>query len=505
MMKEIGYVLYAVYVLLTAWLLLNGLLQLQLWRLARKGVKKKQAYLPGSLPFVSIQAPVYNEKYVVEGLLDALGQLDYPKARFEILVLDDSTDETSFVVDKKVENLSKQGIQIHAVRRKQRTGYKAGALQESLGACRGEFIAIFDADFRPEPGFLKELLPSFFDPTVGLVQARWGHRNREQNFLTRVQAFLLDTYFSVEQAGRNSAGYFSNFCGTAGIWRKTCVVDAGGWDGMVLSEDLDLSYRAQLKGWKIEYRQDLLVPAELPAVASAFKIQQFRWTKGIMQAFRKNGPAVWRASLPLGQKLHAFFHLSGSFVFPCLLINSLLSVPLLLLRFNFPEFVALTNISAIGGLNLFFLTIVFYHGTKMGRQKEIGFWHYYPVFLLVYMGLSVQNTVAVVQGIAGKSSPFLRTPKSDKQHLSSSAYVPQKIEAVHFLELFLCLYFFAAILLSFYLGDYFFLLLFCLICTGLGILVAQAPWWRKNDSRNFLIKTGWSPAIFGWLTTKPRP
>ena len=496
MIKELGYLVYGIYVVLTAWLLLNGILQLHLWRLAKKTGQKQPDDLSGLLPFVSIQAPVYNEKYVVEGLLVSLCNLDYPKELFEILVLDDSTDETSILIDTKVATLAAAGFQIRTIRRRRRTGYKAGALQESLSLCRGHFIAIFDADFRPQPTFLTDLLPSFSDPNVGLVQARWGHLNREQNFLTRVQAFLLDTYFSVEQAGRSNGGYFTNFCGTAGIWRKECIVDAGGWDGTVLSEDLDLSYRAQLKEWKIVFREDKQIPAELPAVAWAFKMQQFRWTKGIMQVFRKNSGDVWKASLPFSKKLHAFFHLSGSFVFPCLLVNSLLSLPLLLFRYRFPEFVALTNISAIGGLNLLFLTWIFSYGTKNGTSNA-QFSRYYPIFLLVYMGLSVQNTVAVLQGMVGKPSAFLRTPKFHQNKAAVSAYLPQKWDVVNWLEVFFLLYFIAGILLSFYVGDYFFLLLFVMMATGLAILVFHAPWQRKKPLRILLPKISWRAFISG--------
>lgn len=489
-MKEAGYVLYGIYVLLTGWLLVNALVQLHLCKLAGRNDQKKKNNLPDPLPFITIQVPVYNEMYVIEGLLDSLASIDYPTQLFEILVLDDSADHTSSIIDQKVTALQSRGLQIDVLRRSQRKEYKAGALHQSLSRCKGEFIAIFDADFRPSPSFLKELLPHFQDEKVGLVQARWAHLNRNQNFLTRIQAFLLDTYFSVEQAGRDRGGFFSNFCGTAGLWRKSCLEDAGGWDGTVLSEDLDISYRAQLKGWKIVYDGDVEVPAELPPAAEAFKIQQFRWTKGIMQVLRKNGPAVFRSSMPLNKKVHAFIHLSGSFVFPCLFINSLLALPLLLLRKAYPEFIALTNLTAIGGINLLLLTWVFYVGTQ-SRESNVQFARYFPVFLLVYMAMSVQNTVAVLQGLFGRSSAFIRTPKFAERKAAFTSYLPQKINGTHLLELATLLYFLCGISLSFYLDDFFFLVLFLMMSVGLGILIYQTHAWRKEAYRVSPPKISW--------------
>lgn len=478
-MKEAGFVLYGIYVLLTGWLLLNGFLQWRLWRHAsRNRHKKLQDRWKGELPFVSIQIPVYNEKYVVEGLLDSLALLDYPDHRFEIMVLDDSTDETTTLIRQKVAQIASKNINIHHNRRKDRKGYKAGALQENLPQCKGELIAIFDADFRPAPDFITALLPHFSDPAVGMVQARWAHLNREENFLTRIQSYLLDTYFTVEQAGRQAAGYFINFCGTAGIWRKKCIEESGGWDGNVLSEDLDLSYRAQLKGWKMVYDAETEVPAELPAEVEAFKIQQARWTKGIMQVCRKNGRSVAAAKMPVAKKFHAFFHLFSSFVFPCLFINGLLSLPLLLLRHFYPEFILLTNMAAIGGLNLILLTAIFYRGVKAtGGDRQ--FTWYYPVFLVVYMGLSVQNTVAVLQGIAGHRSAFIRTPKFAASKASSTQYLSRKKNGMHIFELAMFFYFVAGIGLSFYLHDHFFLLLFIMMSSGLAIIISRSFVWRS--------------------------
>lgn len=470
-MKWIGYVLYGIYVATMFWLLFSAIVQLHLlWHSRRQ--KKKAPLILDELPFVSIQVPVYNEKYVIEGLLASLATLDYPKHLFEIQVLDDSTDETSFIIDRRAAVMIEEGITISVVRRQDRQGYKAGALQHGLPLCKGEFIAIFDADFRPPQNFLLSLLPHFSNSKVGLAQARWGHINREQNFLTRIQTYLLDMHFTVEQEGRYNAGYFINFCGTAGIWRKQCIVDAGGWDGSVLSEDLDLSYRAQLKGWKIIYDKDVVAPAQLPAMVEAFKIQQFRWTKGIAQIARKTLHQVWNRHLPPAKKVHSIFHLLGSFTFVCLFVNAVLTVPMLRLRHEYPEFVILTDYTAIGVINLVALAYLYYVSAEPVPQKALRFLFNYPLFIMVYLAMSVQNTVAVLQGLAGQRSPFIRTPKSNAVS-TSNTYVQKKVGWITMLETGLLAYFLYGICLSISFGDYFLLMFFILMSGGLGILLYQ--------------------------------
>lgn len=492
-MKEVGYVLYGLYVLTILWLLITSLVQLHLLWHSRKRKKGEINFVPSELPFISIQVPVYNEKYVIEGLLQSLAQFDYPKDLYEIQILDDSTDETSFIIDQQVTQLEKEALAISVLRRGSRQGFKAGALQYGLPFCKGDLIAIFDADFRPPKDFLKTLLPHFKEDKVGLVQARWGHLNKEQNFLTRIQTFLLDTYFSVEQAGRHNAGYFTNFCGTAGIWRKQCIVDAGNWDGSVLSEDLDLSYRAQLKGWQMVYEPNMVVPAELPAVMEAFKIQQFRWTKGIAQTSRKTLRQILALPLPLGKKLHSIFHLLSSFLFLCLLLNALLTVPLLIWRNQYEEFVDLTNLTAISGINLLTLSFLYYQGTKGTHRKPSQFFINYPIFLVVYLGMSAQNAVAALQGLLGYSSAFVRTPKFSATGATKTNYLAKKISWTTFWELGLLTYFLAGIGLSFYLDDYFLLLFFCMISWGLMILIYQSlitvSW--KSVLRQTLPKMAW--------------
>lgn len=476
LLKITAYIVLIIYALTAFWLLLNGMVQLHLlWHYKkRKAAAPENRHMTGDLPFVSVQIPVYNEKYVIGRLLQALGKLDYPKDKFEIQVLDDSTDETSTIIDEEVAQLQRQNLNVSILRRIVRKGYKAGALQEGIPLCRGELIAIFDADFIPAPAFLGNLVPYFSDPKVGLAQARWAHLNGGQNFLTRIQTFLLDTHFSVEQTGRSNAGYFINFCGTAGIWRKACIEDAGGWDGDVLSEDLDLSYRAQLKGWKLVYDEDIAVPAELPSVIEAFKVQQFRWTKGMAQIFRKNLKALLQTTLPFGKKLHGVFHLLSSFVFVCLFLNAILTVPLLVFRNMYPDIMEWSKYTMITALNLVALTLFYYQGACTGGKQKAGqFFRHYPVFMVVYMGLSVQNCCAVMQGFLGSRSVFVRTPKMSSSG-TNNTYLEKRINWINVLEVVILCYFIGGIILSFYFGDYYLLLFFLMIGLGLGLIVYQS-------------------------------
>ncbi|GAA4341253.1 glycosyltransferase [Flaviaesturariibacter amylovorans] len=471
-LRYTGYFVYALYVATGLWMLLCAGVQLHLlWHYRRRKAQPLRPLLPvpRALPFVTIQVPVYNERAVIGRLLQSLAHLDYPRDRFEVQVLDDSTDATSALIDEAAAALRRQGLHVQVRRRSVRTHFKAGALQEGLGEARGTLIALFDADFLPPADFLRRLVPQFADPAVGLVQARWGHLNRDENYLTRIQTFLLDTHFSVEQAGRSEAGYFINFCGTAGIWRRRCIEEAGGWDGGVLSEDLDLSYRAQLKGWRLVYAPEVEVPAELPAELDAFRVQQFRWTKGMAQAFRKLIGPLWRAALPRAQKWHGALHLLGSFLFVCVLLNAVLTVPLLLLRNWFPEFVSLTEYSLFTGLNLVALTIVYHAGlhSRVTTEKP-RFWRDYPLFLVVYMALSVQNAIAVLQGLSGHRSAFVRTPKKGSGLVRVAAARWTWINSV---EAVLFAYFLCGIGLSVWLGDYFLLLFFVMIASGLGYLL----------------------------------
>src|SRR5712691_5770650 len=265
------------------------------------------------LPVVTVQLPLYNEMYVADRLIDAVCRIEYPRELLEIQVLDDSTDETRSIAELAVRRFAAQGIDIKYFHRTARTGYKAGALEAGLKVARGEFIGIFDADFIPTPDFLTRLIPHFRDPKIGMVQARWGHINEDYSLLTKIQAILLDGHFILEHGGRNRGGRFFNFNGTAGVWRRTAIEEAGGWQHDTLTEDLDLSYRAQLAGWEFVFVPGLIAPAEVPVEMNAFKSQQHRWAKGSIQTCRKLLPRILRSNLPWGVKAEAFFHLTANF------------------------------------------------------------------------------------------------------------------------------------------------------------------------------------------------
>lgn len=367
-------------------------------------------------PMVTVQLPVYNERNVVERLIDNVADLDWPRDRLEVQVLDDSTDETTSMAKERIAFWRAQGFDMTLVRRPDRSGFKAGALAYGMGRAKGDLLAIFDADFLPDPGFLRAVSPLFNDPSIGMVQTRWGHVNRDSNLLTRLQAFGLDAHFTVEQVGRNASGHFINFNGTAGIWRKTCIADSGGWQSDTLTEDLDLSYRAQLRGWKFRYVEGISSPAELPAMMGALKIQQFRWNKGAAECVRKNLPKVLRRSgLPFSTKLHAMFHLMNSTVFVCILGTALLSVPVLLVKYLHPELGTWFNAAVIFTFALIALAAFYWvaHRERMNGWKErLGFLLTFPLFLSVSMGLSLHNSIAVLEGYSGRRSPFHRTPKT---------------------------------------------------------------------------------------------
>jgi len=295
--------------------------------------KKFDLSNPDEVPFVTIQLPVYNEMYVMERLLDNIAEIDYPKDKLEIQVLDDSTDETVQSTYEHIQKIKQTGLDIQHIRRTDRSGFKAGALKEGLKIAKGEYIAIFDADFLPKKNWLKNTIPYFKDEEIGVVQTRWGHINRNYSILTRIQAFALDAHFTLEQVGRNSKGHFINFNGTAGIWRKTCILDAGNWEGDTLTEDLDLSYRAQLKNWKFKYLEDVETPAELPVVISAARSQQFRWNKGGAENFRK---MLWRViksnNISTKTKVHGLLHLLNSTMFLSIFTVAILSIPMLYIK-----------------------------------------------------------------------------------------------------------------------------------------------------------------------------
>ncbi|MEY3367481.1 MAG: hypothetical protein RI973_636 [Bacteroidota bacterium] len=405
----ISLVLIAVFCLVQLLLLLTLLS-------GRRQAAGRTAAAGGALPMVTVQLPLYNEPFVVERLIDKVMQLDYPKDRFEVQVLDDSTDETTEIAAKKILEYRQQGFQVHHIRRSQREGYKAGALRHGMDSARGSLIAIFDADFLPQADFLKQVLGYFGNEKVGLVQARWAHLNERYNLLTRLQALQLNVHFMVEQPGRAAGGYLLQFNGSAGIWRREAIESAGNWEADTLTEDLDLSIRAQLKGWRIVFLEKLGVPSELPAESRGLRSQQYRWMKGGAETARKLLGRVWRSELRFSSRLMASFHLLGSSVYLPLLAMLLLSWPLLLSGEAYFPNRLVTVLSLAGLLSLFivqFAANVWMPRASLGEKccRTAGFVLLFPLFLSFSLGLSIHNFAAVAAGWAGRKSEFVRTPK----------------------------------------------------------------------------------------------
>jgi cellulose synthase/poly-beta-1,6-N-acetylglucosamine synthase-like glycosyltransferase len=356
-------------------------------------------------PRVTVQLPIFNEKYTVERLLRAVTRLDYPADRLQIQVLDDSTDDTFDLVARLVEEYKSRGVDIELIHRVDRKGYKAGALNNGLRTTTGELIAIFDADFVPKPDWLKRTVPSFQNPRLGCLQTRWGHTNQQYNSLTRAEALGIDGHFIVEQTVRSKNGFFLNFNGTAGLWRRACIEDAGSWQWDTLTEDLDLSYRAQMRGWKFDYLPDVVVPAELPPQVEAYKRQQFRWAKGSFQVVRKILPSVLRAKLPLTVRFMALLHLTGYFVHPLMLSLLLLTLPVGLLVPGAFKMFPISLIAGFGPPLLYLTATATQHHSILKRLKS------FPVLVIVGFGLSLSTTIAVVEGLFSKGGAFIRTPK----------------------------------------------------------------------------------------------
>ncbi len=413
-------------------------------------------------PFVTVQLPVYNEQYVVERLIDAVAAFDYPKSKLEIQLLDDSTDESFEIASRRVEFYREQGINIKQIKRPIRKGFKAGALEYGMKEASGEFIAIFDADFVPYPDFLRKTIPYFLqDDKIGVVQAKWEHLNKDYSILTKMQAFALDMHFTIEQQGRNAAGYFINFNGTAGLWRKQCIEDAGGWNSDTLTEDLDLSYRAQLKGWKFKYVENVVAPAELPTDMNALKSQQFRWNKGGAETARKIGRKVMRAEIPMRIKLHAIVHLFNTTNYIFILITAILSVPLLFIKNHYIDFnyFKYASIFLIGSIAIAYA----YYISTMQREKTMKktmqvYIVRFPVFLAITMGMSLHNAWAVFRGWLGQRTAFVRTPKFNitnaKDMWKNKKYAATKISPITYLEGLFSLYFLSGIIMGFYYKDY---------------------------------------------------
>jgi len=402
---------------------------------------------------VTIQLPLYNEMYVIERLINSVCEIDYPKDKMEIQVLDDSTDETVDVVAKAVDAKKKEGFNIEHVRRSNREGFKAGALKEGLKIANGEFVAIFDADFIPHSDFLSSTLKFFTDEKVGMVQTRWEHLNGDHSLITRAQALALDGHFVIEQTVRNKAGFFINFNGTGGVWRKSCIEDAGNWHADTLTEDLDLSYRAQLNGWKFVFLKDFTSPAELPQEINALKSQQFRWTKGAIETAKKILPLVWNSDVPLRIKLYSTFHLTNNIVFPFILLAAILNVPLIFVKNSGGHelYFAFMSIFVLAFISSFMFYLYSQKDIHPDWRKRIVL---FPIFMAGSMGFALNNSRAVFEGLLNRKSEFVRTPKfklvSEKDTWVGKKYSKNKIGFAVYVELVLAFYCLIGVVSSIY-------------------------------------------------------
>lgn len=430
------------------------------------------------LPHVTVQLPLFNEMYVATRLLESVARIHYPKDRFEIQVLDDSTDETQELCRRKVEELRQTGINIVYIHRTDRTGFKAGALANGLLTAKGEFVLVFDADFLPEPDVIERTIHFFSDPKVAMVQVRWDHLNRDYSTLTEVQALMLDGHFVIEHTARHRSGRFFNFNGTAGIWRRSAIIDAGGWQHDTLTEDMDLSYRAQLRGWQFIYLPDVVSPAELPVEMNSFKSQQFRWAKGSIQVAKKLLPAIMRSDVPWSVKAEAFFHLTNNFAYPLLFLLSLLLLPNLLVRTHHGWREVL-----LIDLPLFFGTTLSIAAFYITSQREIhpSGWmkviKRLPLMMSLGIGLCINQTRAVIEALFGRDSgEFVRTPKhgvrerielwTGKKYRAAKTIVPA-------IEVLCAIYFGVAMVAATVNGHYLslpFILLFFLGYAYVGVL-----------------------------------
>ncbi|MCY7362298.1 MAG: glycosyltransferase [Ignavibacteria bacterium] len=404
-------------------------------------------------PTVTVQLPLYNEQYVITRLIDAVIRLDYPKDKLEIQILDDSTDTTTQIIDDHIKKYKEQGFDISHIHRKNREGYKAGALKEGLEIAKGEFVAVFDADFIPRKKFLKRTIPYFYkEEKLGLVQTRWEHLNREYSLMTRTQAIALDGHFVIEQAVRNRAGFFINFNGTGGVWRKECIFDAGNWEADTLTEDLDLSYRAQMKGWKFRYLVNFTSPAELPSDIGALKSQQFRWTKGAIETAKKIYPKVLRSDMSFKLKMQSFIHLYSNLAYPFILLAAILNLPVMLIKFTgeYDSVFKLMSVFVFAFISSFIFYLYSQKDVYPDWQKRI---IYFPVFLAGSMGFSVNNTKAVFEGLLDKKSEFVRTPKYQIMNKNDSwegkNYVNKKLSFTTYIEAFLAVYCFIGVIIAF--------------------------------------------------------
>lgn len=477
----------ALYVVAGLWLAVYGLNAfiltcLYLWHRRRPPAPPAREW--ATLPYVTVQLPIYNERHVIERLIDAVAALDWPRERLEIQVLDDSDDETTALARARVEHHRQQGLDIALVRRPDRRGYKAGALAYGLAHAQGEFIVIFDADFVPPRDFLRRTIPFFLErPRLGLVQTRWAHLNADYSPLTRAQSLALDGHFVVEQTARNRAGLLMNFNGTAGVWRRACVEASGGWQADTISEDLDLSYRAQLAGWKCLYLPDVAAPAELPPQLSAFKRQQFRWAKGSIQCLRKLWrPILFSRRLTAAQRLMALVHLSSYLAHPLMLVLLLCSLPLFLhpRDAHLPVAMAYLGFSSLGPPMLYVLSQRALYPDWRRRLWAL------PVLVLLGTGIALNNTRAVLSALRGRGGTFARTPKFQLQgqggHWATSAYrLPLDRSTLG--EGLLTLYALGTVVAAWQAGNLYAIPFMLLYVGGFGLTAAVSLWQAWGPSR----------------------
>jgi cellulose synthase/poly-beta-1,6-N-acetylglucosamine synthase-like glycosyltransferase len=422
------------------------------WRYRKFVPEPAGRFAEAELPHITVQLPLFNELYVVDRLLKAVTAIDYPREKLEIQVLDDSTDETVKVAEAVVEKYKAQGFDIHYIHRSDRTGFKAGALENGIRFAKGDLFAIFDADFVPKPDCLRKLVDFFTDPLVGCAQMRWSHINGSYNLLTRLQTIMLDGHFVVEQTTRNRTGGFFNFNGTAGIWRRQAIAMSGGWQHDTLTEDTDLSFRAQLMGWKFVYLLDEEAPAEIPVEINAFKAQQRRWAKGVMQVGLKLYPRIWLAPLPLRVKLEMFFRLTGNISYPLMIVASFLQFPLLLVRYNQPFY----HLMVLDLPLLFFssVSVVLFYGSAVWYldAKRAPRLLHLPLVMGLGIGLAFSNARAVLEALLGVKSEFVRTPKYRVEETTDATWKRKKYKRkrglLPLLELAFAFYFLLAIAYS---------------------------------------------------------
>ncbi len=476
-MKIVEIIVLALYTFSLSILLLFSFGQLVLIYFYTKSAKTKnnpQKQLFKELPIITIQLPVYNEVYVIERLIKAVCEINYPKNSLEIQVLDDSDDETTTIAAKLISEYQQKGVDVKLIHRNSKTGFKAGALQNGLKQCKGDFIAIFDADFLPSSTILKDLIHEFIDDNIGMVQSRWSHLNEDISLLTKIQAFGLDGHFSVEQQGRYAGNLFMNFNGTAGIWRKTCIEDAGGWQHDTLTEDLDLSYRAQLKGWKFKYLEAVVTPAELPININAYKSQQHRWTKGAVETSIKIWPLIRQSEASFKQKVFGFLHLFNAYAFVLILLTCLLSIPVVIIKSGqniYNQYFNIMSVFLIG-----FIVMILFYFTSWRKRKTsiIGFILRFPGFLAISMAMSLHNSIAVLEGVFKIKTDFIRTPKFNSINktagLLPNKYLHKNLPITFFIELLCFMLFSFGFVYGILNKDYGLLLFHLLLSFGFGTL-----------------------------------